>query len=416
MVSLKFRDIPKNYTESWRRLLLKLSPHHVKDPDNFERSLQHLLRKESESIKDLRATFNERRETISPKLLSTHKKIFTYLLGFHLPNATRLLGTWQRLEERWDLSALLPRKPKAKASTNSEEVPPPPRLLLWDFGAGSGAMSQLLYSLLKPHFEETRAYLYDSNSLLLEAAKDFFAFYKELDKPKHPKDTDLEPHLRIYPRKVPLQELNTRPSISDSDLVMVCLGYIWNELSSNSKARGKILEFIVELQRGGKKALIFLIEPGRDFTARAAMMLRDELVDMGLKVLYPCPHDQPCPMLLRSKDWCYSEFPSQVLPKEAQLVDKHVSMERSLLAASTYVFATDAAYKQLGPSKSAKKEVIVGRPLLDQDTRSYEDLLCSPEGELLKKEPQLPEKREEGAPRKKPPFLRGEMRTSTDLS
>lgn len=346
--------LSKNMLEAWQKTVLALSRASTKDKQDPDRSamVRKLARNEKANILKLRETFTTEREALSYVLLNNKENIVSYMLGFHLPNIYRLLKTFERVEEKhkWSLK-------DSGASTMS----------VWDLGCGSGALSQFFIEKYSHHFSMNRVYLYDTNSLLLNAAKSFFEHLNIKN-------------LKMFPRKVGLHDLNTSPKVFPDDLIIVGLGYVWNEIQKNKNAQKKIRELLKHFMDNNAKVLISVMEPGQDFAARSAMELRDELVEGGFHPLYPCPHLGKCPLLQHPKDWCYSEFSSDELPKDAEYIDKILEVDRTLIAASAYVFASPALHATM---KQNLKEtpVVVGRPRL-KDEQGFSYLLCGPDAEI----------------------------------
>ena len=55
-----------------------------------------------------------------------------------------------------------------------------------------------------------------------------------------------------------------------------------------------------------RQAATIVIEPALHDPTRALQRARDRLLsEGGVRVLAPCPHQQPCPMLQRQGDWCH---------------------------------------------------------------------------------------------------------------
>ncbi len=353
------KQVPKNVISAWQKAVIELSRLSAKDKQDPDRSavLRKLVRIEKASLMRLREAFTSEREELTYKLLSSKENLIAYLLGFHLSNSYRLLKTLERVEQRWQWSAL----------SNT----PAASLSIWDLGCGSGALSQLLTEKLAPAFASQRVYLYDTNSLLLSASKMIF-------------ENLALPNLRVFPRKVGLQDLNTNPHVFPDEVVVIGLGYVWNELIKNRKAQQKVHDLLRHFLEQEAQVMLILQEPAQDFASRAAMTFRDEVVKQGFIPLYPCPHHQACPMLQRDKDWCYSEFATDGMPHDARFVDEFLEIERTLIAGSSYVFASPKLHTRMNPHPE-RKPVVVGRPQ-HKDTPGFSYLLCNPDAQLSKLE------------------------------
>lgn len=68
--------------------------------------------------------------------------------------------------------------------------------------------------------------------------------------------------------------------------------------------------FCFELSRrlapGG---LLVLVEPALKRTGRELLVVRDRLLQQGLKVQAPCLMQAACPAIVRSRDWCHADRP-----------------------------------------------------------------------------------------------------------
>jgi hypothetical protein len=167
------------------------------------------------------------------------------------------------------------------------------------------------------------------------------------------------------------------------------LGYVWNEIVANPRTTQLLLRYLAAgLQQG--RRIITLVEPANQDLARGAMELREELLQMGYRVLYPCPHSESCPMLERSRDWCYSEFAWE-RPPLMRTIDRLLEIDRQRIGCSAYLFVSpDLEQNLLVRRPGTSQEIVVGRPLLPRGRdprRDFDYLLCSPDG-LGKKKPE----------------------------
>jgi len=116
------------------------------------------------------------------------------------------------------------------------------------------------------------------------------------------------------------------------------------------------------------------------------MQFRDEIVDLGYTALYPCPKSELCPMLKRSRDWCFSEAYWQV-PEIQARIDRLIPTDRRKLNVTAFGFFNGTIEMPKTPPK-----VIVGRPTKaakgkerQQRGPGYELLICN--GDSLEKRP-----------------------------
>lgn len=313
--------------------------------------------------------FTTERGEVGRYLMDPKREALVYLLGFHLANQARTMGVLQRAQTRSGLLEFV--------ANQSGPVQ------LVDLGCGTGALSLTLADELKHRSPELdlRVELVDKSQAFLDIAG--FG-HNALIGPE-----------ALTLRRQKLDEYLSREAGEGprEGLQWYQIGYLWNEISRQAKPSQMLLKFL-ERGLGKGQRLITVLEPANQDIAREAMQLRDELVARGYKVLYPCPHQEPCPMLERSRDWCYSEFAWERPPLVNQ-IDKILRIERHRLGCAAYVFASPDLFQALvekNPSLGTREEsIVVGRPLkpsANPQSRSYEYLLCESEG-LRKENPSI---------------------------
>ena len=161
---------------------------------------------------------------------------------------------------------------------------------------------------------------------------------------------------------------------------ILLLGYVWNEIGDNPRLRRKIEQLCVQTL-SEKKGLVMILEPANQQPARALMEFRNQLIQMG-DVAYPCNHSNPCPMLNRSRDWCYSEF-RWTPPKAIQYIDRVIGIDRKRLNTGALVIGSKGFLK---PNTQKNQPVVVGRPVAKSEAKNrtphskFHHLLCSEDG------------------------------------
>jgi hypothetical protein len=157
------------------------------------------------------------------------------------------------------------------------------------------------------------------------------------------------------------------------------MGYMWNETAHQPALRQHLMQILAK-SSATRPTMVVVLEPAIYEVARDAMMLRDVLVQKGLKPLYPCSHGLTCPMQARPKDFCYSEFAAD-LGHIQNHIDKAAGITRKMLAASCYIFAN----VDVLPLQD-QRPMVVGRPLQKDAAhpKTYDYLLCS-EGGITKR-------------------------------
>ena len=372
MSSLATIRLAPEIVNAWRQALLRSArlPRGVNPKTHTPAAmLQTIVKSEADEVARLWNIFTQDREDLSRHLLSEKRSAVAYLLGFHLANAARAQMVLTRAHVR---------QPLAKALRN---VAGP---ILWhDLGCGTGALAQVvMHDLVKSKvpLSQVEMHLSDLSGTLLDTAKEVFqaAGWGE----------NVSTHKYLLEKLSPARLAPT----PETGLTGYSLGYVWNELARNKAAREALLRVFEERVAKNQDALVLVLEPAMQELAREAMSFRDTMVELGYGVIYPCPHTSSCPLLERSRDWCYSEALWEV-PKEIQRLDEMLDMDRSRLSGAGYLLASPSFMKRINPPSTTatqnKKQdewgVVVGRPARTTG-RGFDYLICSPDG--MKKSPQ----------------------------
>lgn len=369
------QSLPPKLIAAWERTLLSQArlPRGTSRKDEDSGALLDMVVKgEQRAVLDLWEIFTQERRELRRQLLAHKREAVAYLLGFHLPNAARMALALDRMQERKALAELL-------ASS--------PGLWRWhDLGCGTGALAHAaLNHLAKTGFDlrGLELHLTDASGVLLDMAR---ALFEEVEGAPEPKTR------KLALEDLPANKFEHAAGVGGS---VYSLGYVWNELAKNRAAQSKLKKIWQGHVDRGESALIFMIEPATQDMCRASMQWRDDMVALGWKPLYPCPSATPCPMLQRSRDWCYSEA-SWRRPRAILQLDKYLELDRSQISATIFVMASPAlaAVAQVEGRGAA---VAVGRPSRTDDY-GFDYLVCLGD-ELEKRAP------ERGAPM----ALRGQL-------
>lgn len=348
-------------------------PKGISDQDFVETIIGHYR----EEMVAMWEVYTKNRSALSRRILSDRKNLATYMLGFHLPNAARFSVLIQRLETRHKSMGAL------RAFSGDVHVV--------DVGCGTGALSQTLCGDLSPALGKRLSFhLQDALEGAVKLAE------SGLKGMGHQGLIEIVKG-RIEDRVLP-QVL--RSNKDGKEAWIFAFGYVWNELLQNSAAQQAMLSTFSALVAGGKPVLLLFVEPSNQGSAREQMVLRDTIVKQGFEALYPCPHQLACPMLERSRDWCYSEELWQV-PRTQMKIDKFMGVNRKHLTSASYAFASPSwmtLFKDQNLDRSRDPvSVVVGKPLDEKKTPSREHrdgpgglphgslLLCNPAGELTKR-------------------------------
>jgi len=351
---------------AWRETLIKVSklPPGTNPKDENRNALAgRILATQSSDISHLWETFTTERGELIKNLLSTKRMAAAYLGGFHLANAARVQMLLDRSEKRSNLKNVI-----IKHGGH----------LVWnDFGCGTGAIAQTIAAKIISWKPDIAAdfHLTDTTSTLLDIA--------ELA------TKSSAPSFKVLKHKKAIEATSIETMIKGKDhtLFGYSLGYVWNELKKNNRAQSHLLELFTQHITQKHDVLIVILEPANQIIARDAMSLRNELVTLGYHPVYPCPSSKKCPMLERSRDWCFSEG-SWTSPLLMQNIEKNLGIDRSRFSTSAYLFASPTlSGKILPPGKNPP--VVVGRPQKISEKglpiRGFEMLLC--DGDKLSKKP-----------------------------
>ncbi|WP_405493444.1 small ribosomal subunit Rsm22 family protein [Streptomyces sp. NBC_00096] len=144
---------------------------------------------------------------------------------------------------------------------------------------------------------------------------------------------------------------------------LVTVSYVLGELTPEARR-----EVIAEAARAGQA--VVLVEPGTPEGYLRVREARDQLIEAGLRVAAPCPHDGTCPIEV-GKDWCH--FSARV---------SRSSLHRKVKGGSlpyedekfSYVAATRFPVEPAASRITRRPQIRKGLVLLE---------LCGPQGEGL---------------------------------
>lgn len=296
-----------------------------------------VLRSELSEVRRLWEIFTQERADLGKFLVANKVQAIAYLLGFHLPNAARMQMALARVESRYAVGEML------KAHTG---------MIRWhDLGAGSGAMTHAFLDFARQQGLDPKAieaHATDVSGNLLDAVNLIAGA--------------MAPDVTMKTHRAGLETLPTERFAHDGkDIVSIyALGYVFNELGKNARARHKVEQILGNHAAKGEAALVYVLEPATQDLCRAAMEWRDGFVANGFTPLYPCPGAIPCPMLDRSRDWCYSEG-EFLRPLPVQTVDRALKIDRSRFGSTIFALATPAFLSRV-KARAANVAAVVGRP------------------------------------------------------
>jgi SAM-dependent methyltransferase len=178
------------------------------------------------------------------------------------------------------------------------------------------------------------------------------------------------------------QDLWSKDARRGGPFDLIVLGLAINENESAGAATES-----AELLRGLASALspngaLIVIEPALRTTTRALQAVRDELVMRSgpPDVLWPCPHDAPCPMLPNERDWCHAELPLE-LPEPLAALAAAAGLRDEKLTYAALVLTNEPGNElERGGRAGALRLVSALMP----SKGKVEAIGCTPEGTLVR--------------------------------
>ncbi len=154
---------------------------------------------------------------------------------------------------------------------------PPPGATVLDWGCGSGiAGRRVIIFFGAANF--ARLLVHDHSALAMDFA---------------------EHHGRIALPKLAVERASHRFRQSDEPIGVLVVSHVLNELDEPARAELRAL--------AARAETIFWVEPGTHEVSRALGGWRKKLLNNGLKVVAPCPHQAACGVLATGNDrhWCH---------------------------------------------------------------------------------------------------------------
>jgi len=104
--------------------------------------------------------------------------------------------------------------------------------------------------------------------------------------------------------------------------------------SANEMKAKKVLDY---LQKINPDHILF-IEPGTKDFFQEMLIIREELLKKNFHQLYPCPHDQECPLKNHLNDWCHQYIHVQHSP-DVERLTQLVRKDRRVLPLTVAAFS-----------------------------------------------------------------------------
>ncbi len=356
-------SLPARLRELWIEQLCVLAQR-KKAPENrrqTEAFFKHLVNKNQSTVKSLWDAYNIQRSKAQHLRVTEVQHATSYMMAFHPNNIQRNYQILKRV---------------AKEGPFFEKLRNFPKVHVLDLGCGGGAWSASLLEILSSGEKTPELYvdLMDRSKYFLMAAKHGI---ERVYQPKVLKT--LQADLRDQKLEMIVRKI-VSDCKRDERFLFIGLSYVWNEINS-SKAKEHLLDLLYSAFQSPQPVAFSFSEPGREHEAREAMDFRQWLAGQGMHMLYPCPTNGNCPMLLSGIDWCYSEVVDHDLEEWQWLADV-LKLQRQKLATASYVALNPAAMAVLGLTpQNARQPRIVGFP----EVHGFKQTLLCVDG-LLKRE------------------------------
>jgi SAM-dependent methyltransferase len=112
--------------------------------------------------------------------------------------------------------------------------------------------------------------------------------------------------------------------------------------SFNEMGVEKALDYVRDY---GRSKILF-IEPGTKETFQKMMVMRDELIERGYDVVYPCPSNQACPWATSKDDWCH-QFVQLKHDESVERLCQLVQKDRRLQSVCLFYFVKNSAAQEV---------------------------------------------------------------------
>jgi hypothetical protein len=337
--------LPHIVVSLWMRAVEKFCKSSGKKKIEKSSDLSGYVQKSKTDIVGLWDIFNNTRTGVSHYLKNADRQLSAYLLAFHLPNVARTLMVLKR------------------ASTNANLNTEKPNIEIIDLGCGTGALSAgyLFFNRSNLEGKNVKVHLVDKQKKMVQCA----AFFAQ----------NIVPECEIFEwYKDVIAFIKNFKEKPDTHII-VLVGNLINENNSGEK----IADWFSKICANKTIAAnLLFMEPAQQIHSRKAMEFSQYLADQKIFASYPCQNSLKCPMLERSRDWCFSEV-SWKVPKEQKLIDQVLKIEHEKVNASAYWFHSNAPELTVG-------QTIVGKPIEKSGSDTFKSyLLC--DGVNLSKAP-----------------------------
>ena len=357
--------LPRSLLTSWEQCLIsngRFPRGTRKTQENSLNLIRKLILGEADSVYKLNECINKGEVHRLDSFLKTKKGLVSYLLSAHLDQLLNNFHLLERVGRKW----------KWKNVLNQFES-----FKITDWASNTGASTGVWVDLLlrnKTAQERIELNLLEPNSMFLEGALEILKC--------------LAPNAKTQTSKKMFVQADK--SQTPGQLNIHSLSFTWPYFKYNKKDLAAFIKNVNSEILENRASIISLLDVPASESARELMYLRDQLVSLGYKAVYPCPAGTAsCPMLLEAKDWCYSEFDYEPTFIQKTL-HKELGIQKPIAKSAAFLFASPKLLELCEPSWGTAR--VVGRPKKKGDANAkkssnheFEYLMCTEEG--LKKYP-----------------------------
>jgi ribosomal protein RSM22 (predicted rRNA methylase) len=165
------------------------------------------------------------------------------------------------------------------------------------------------------------------------------------------------------------------PKVEAAELIT--LSYVLDELAP--AAIGQLVDRLWALTSG----LLLIVEPGTPAGWSRILVVRERLIALGARILAPCPHEKPCPLV--APDWCH--FSRRVARSRLHRLTKGADVpwedEKFIYLAASRASAPDRAARILAPPRAGKGRI--GLKLCLPDGAASGETISKRDGEVFKR-------------------------------
>ena len=352
--------LPRSLLDSWEQCLIangRFPKGTRKSEEGNFKLIRKLILGELDSVFQLSESIKKGEQQRVEQFLKTKKGLVSYLLSEHLDQILSAYLLTERVGRKWRWKQLF------NHFTSFE---------ITDWTSGTGACAATWADLLirnKADQEALKVKLIEPNSMLLDGALQIFK--------------KLAPDAKVHGLKK--HHDKQQAASNPSELKIHLLGFSWPQFKYDKKAQNAFIKQLEQDLSNNTPSIVSLQDSSSSEAARVLMLLRDELVSMGYKAVYPCPAAAvSCPMLMEEKDWCYSEFDYEPTFVQKSL-QKELRNGKPVAKSAAFVFASPKLLELSMPNLGTAR--VVGRPTKKTKTpvkkpapREFEYLMCTDKG------------------------------------